>query len=77
MGREVDVERMKAIELATCSAGEQAKKLEELDDRTSRSLLYLEECEDYVVVKTARVRSRGKPLKEQAAVNFGSKVCKE
>ena len=39
--REVDVERMKADELATCSASEQEKVLEELDDRTSRSLLYV------------------------------------
>lgn len=36
-GRDVDVERMKVVELATCSAGEQAKVLEELDDRTNRS----------------------------------------
>jgi hypothetical protein len=64
-GREVDVERVKAIELATCSASEQAKVLEELDDRTSRSLLYVEEWEDYVVVKTARVLSGGKPLKSR------------
>lgn len=64
-GREVDVERVKAIELATCSASEQAKVLEKLDDRTSRSLLYVEEWEDYVVVKTARVLSGGKPLKRR------------
>jgi hypothetical protein len=64
-GREVDVERVKAIEWATCSASEQAKVLEELDDRTSRSFLYVEECEDYEVVKTARVLSGGKPLKSR------------
>jgi hypothetical protein len=64
-GREVDVERMKAVELATCSTGEQAKVLEELDDRTNRSRLYVEEGEDYVVVKTARVLNGGKPLKSR------------
>lgn len=64
-GREVDVERMKAVELATCSTDEQAKVLEELDDRTNRSRLYVEEGEDYVVVKTARVLNGGKPLKSR------------
>jgi hypothetical protein len=64
-GRDVDVERMKVVELATCSAGEQAKVLEELDDRTNRSCLYVEEGEDYVVVKTARVLNGGKPLKSR------------
>jgi hypothetical protein len=64
-GREVDVERVKAIELATSSEGEQAKVLEELDDRASRSDLYVEKCEDYVVGKTARVLSGGKPLKSR------------
>ncbi len=64
-GREVDVERMKAVEMATCSAGEQAKVLEELDDRTNRSRQYVDEGEDYVVVKTARVLDGGKPLKSR------------
>jgi hypothetical protein len=74
-GREVDVERMKAVELATCSTGGQAKVLEELDDRTNRSRLYVEEGEDYVVVKTARVLNGGKP-KKQAAVNFVEKFVR-
>ena len=67
---------MKAIDSATCSTGEQAKVLEELDDRASQSDLYVEECEDYVVVKTARVLSGGKPMKSRQR-RIWAKVCKE
>jgi hypothetical protein len=69
-GREVDVERMKAIELATCSTSEQVKVLEELDDRTNRSLLYVEEGERLCSCKNGSCAERRQAFEKQAAVNF-------
>jgi hypothetical protein len=75
-GREVDVEGVKAIELATCSASEQAKLLEELDDRTSRSLLYVEGWEDYVVVKNSSCAERRQAFEKQASGEFCRKFVR-